>query len=263
MPPSPCPWLRLEYVAISLAATGALYLVEWSRQDRPPGTPLGARVRSAFSAGAVVPLLSGCAGILVYFAYNGLVFGGIVPVSTALKQLWSQQRWEREGGYSLTQNFLDTWQIDAFGHELPIALEVCAYLLLVWWFARRSQSRTDWLLLVFLVAMFGLAAGHLAKFAQSVLTIHPIWGWHSWYFVPGYLTTALIVPVRCYVAIYLVRRFIGPRSHRAAAFLRLGIIVAGAVFLLARADFTLRSGLWTRRAGQPTANGRLLLIWVR
>ncbi len=229
------PWVRLEYVAISLAAMGALCLVEWSRQDPPPP---GARVRSAFSAKATVPLLSGCAGILVYFAYNGLAFGGIVPVSAALKQLWSQRRWENRDGYSLTQNFLDTLQIDAFGRELPVALEVCAYLLLVWWFARRSQSRTDWLLLVFLVGMFGLAAGHLAKFAQSVLTIHPSWGWHSWYFVPGYLMMALIVPVRCYVAIYLVRRFIGPGPHRAAAVLRLGIVVAGAVFLLAKADFT-------------------------
>ena len=93
-------------------------------------------------------------------------------------------------------------------------------------------------MLVFLVAAFGLAAGHLAKFVQTVLTIHPKWGGYLWYFVPGYLTMALIIPVRCYVAIYLVRRFIEPRSHRAADILRLGIVVVGAVFLFARADFT-------------------------
>ncbi len=168
------PWARLEYAAISLAATGALCLVEWSRQHRPPGAPLGERVRSTLSAKAIVPLLSGCAGILVYFAYNRLVFGGIVPVSAASKQVWSQMRWEKEGGYSLTQNFRDVLQIGVFDLELLVALEICAYLLLVWWFARRSHSREDWLLLVFLVGVFGLAAGHVAKFAQTVLTVHPL-----------------------------------------------------------------------------------------
>ena len=232
------PWVRLEYVAISLAATGALCLIEWSWRERAPGAPLGARARSALSVRAVVPFLAAGAGILVYFAYNRLVFGGIVPVSGATKQRWSQNRWEREGGYSFVQNFQDVLQIPVFDYELVVALEVCVLFLLVWWFARRSRSRQDWLLLAFLIGVSGLAAGHLAKFVQTVLTIHPSWGPEPWYFVPAYLLMTLIVPARCCVAIYFIRRFIGPKSHRAANILSLGVVVAGVVFLLEKADFT-------------------------
>ena len=232
------PWVRLEYIAISLAATAALCLIEWSRQERASGAPLGERVRSAPSVKAVVPFLAAGAGLLVYFAYNWLVFGGIVPVSGATKNFRSQVRWEQEGGYSLAQNFRDILQIPVFDDELLVALEVCAYLLLVWWFARRSRSRKDWLLLAFLVGVFSLAAGHLAKFAQTVLTIHPSMGPWSWYFVPAYLMMVLIVPVRCYVAIYFIRRFIGPKSQHATNILSLGIVLTGAAFLFIKADFT-------------------------
>ena len=233
------PWVRLEYVAISLAATGALCLIEWSWRERAPGAPLGARARSVLSVKAVVPFLAAGAGILVYFAYNRLVFGGIVPVSAATKQGWSQNRWEQEGGYSFVQNFQDVLQIPVFDYELVVALEVCALFLLVWWFARRSRSRQDWLLLAFLAGVSGLAAGHLAKFAQTVLTVHPFFqGRFSWYFVPAYLMMALIIPVRCYVAIHFIRQFIGSRSQYAANILSLGVVVAGAIFLLAKVDFT-------------------------
>ena len=232
------PWVRLEYIAISLAATAALCLIEWSWQERAPSASLGERARSARSVKAVVPFLAAGAGILVYFAYNGLVFGGIVPVSAATKSFRSQVRWEHEGGYSLAQNFRDILQIPVFDDELLVALEVCAYLLLVWWFARRSRSRQDWLLLAFLVGVFSLAAGHLAKFAQTVLTIHPSLGPWPWYFVPAYLMTVLIVPVRCYVAIYFIRRFIGSKSQPATNTLSSGIVLAGAAFLFVKADFT-------------------------
>ena len=232
------PWVRLEYIAISLAATAALCLIEWSWQERAPSASLGERARSARSVKAVVPFLAAGAGILVYFAYNWLVFGGIVPVSGATKQARSQVRWEQEGGYSLAQNFRDILQIPVFDYELLVALEVCAYLLLVWWFARRSLSRQDLLLLAFLVGVFSLAAGHLAKFAQTVLTIHPSLGPWSWYFVPAYLMMVLIVPVRCYVAIYFIRRFIGSKSQHATNILSLGIVLTGAAFLFIKADFT-------------------------
>ena len=109
----------------------------------------------------------------MYFAYNRLVFGGIVPVSGAVKQMWSQRSWEREGGYNFVQNFRDVLQTPAFDYELLVALEVCAYVVLVWWFSGRSRSRKDWLLLAFLVGVFGLAAGHMAQFAHAVLTTHP------------------------------------------------------------------------------------------
>ena len=233
------PWVRLEYIAISVAATAALWFVEWSRRERAPGAPIGERARSALSVKAAVPLLAAGASILVYFAYNRLVFGGVVPVSGATKAAWSQRRWESEGGYSLTQNLLDALHIGVFDLELRVALEVCAYLLLVWWFARRSRNREDWLLLAFLAGVSGLAVGHLAKFGQTVLTVHPFFQGHfPWYFVPAYLMMALIIPARCYVAIHFIRRFIGPESRRAANVLSLGVVVAGAVFLLEKADFT-------------------------
>ena len=232
------PWVRLEYIAISLAATAVLCLIEWSWQERAPSASLGERARSARSVKAAVPFLAAGTGILVYFAYNGLVFGGIVPVSAATKNFRSQVKWEHEGGYSLAQNFRDILQIPVFDDELLVAMEVCAYLLLVWWFARRSRSRQDWLLLAFLVGVFGLAVGHLAKFAQTVLTIHPSLGPWSWYFVPAYLLMTLIVPVRCYVAIYFIRRFIGSKSQHATNILSSGIVLAGAAFLFVMADFT-------------------------
>ena len=232
------PWVRLEYIAISLAATAALGLIEWSRQERAPGASLGERARSALSIKAAVPFLAAAAGIPAYFAYNQLVFGGIVPVSGATKAAWAHFKWEQEGGYSLAQNFWEVLQIPVFDHELLVALEVCAYLLLVWWFARRSRSRQDRLLLAFLAGVFSLAAGHLAQFAQAVLTRYPSMGTWLWYFVPAYLMMALIVPVRCWVAIYLIRRFIGSKSQRAANILSVGIVLAGAVFLFAKTDFT-------------------------
>ena len=243
------PWVRLEYIAISLAVTAALCLIEWSRRESTAPSPvqgdgegLGAPERglahSVLAMHTVAPLLGAVAGILVYFAYNGIVFGGVTPVSGATKLMWSQRLWEQEGGYRFVQNFRDVLQIPAFGYELLVALEICAYVVLVWWFARRSRGRTDRLLLAFLVCVFGLAVGHLAKFAQTVLTMHPYWGNDAWYFVPAYLLKTLIVPVRCYVAIHLIRRILDPRSPQAANVLSVGIVVVGAVFLLTKADFT-------------------------
>ena len=234
------PWVRLEYIAISLAATGALCLVERSWQGRPSGASFGAWVRSISALNALPPLFGSGAGLLVYFAYNKLVFGGIVPVSGASKQAWSQAEWQHGGEYSLVRNFQDVLQMDVFGFGLPVALEACALFLLVWWFARRSRSPKDWLLLAFLAGVSGLAVGHLAKLGQTVLTVHPVLqGQFAWYFVPAYLMMALIVPVNCCAAVHFIRRFIGPKSQRATNILSLGIVVAGAAFLLAKADFTV------------------------
>ena len=278
------PYVRLEYIAISLAATAALGLIEWSRRESP-SFPLPPPVegkgrgeaprrreesrfllrlwekasdeglaRSVLAMNTVAPLVGAVAGILVYFAYNGIVFGGVTPVSGATKQMWSQRLWDQEGGYSFVQNFQDVLQIPAFGHGLLVALEVCAYVVLVWWFARRSRGRTDWLLLAFLVCVFGLAVGHLAKFAQTVLTVHPNWGSDGWYFVPAYLLETLIIPARCYVAIHFIRRFIGPRSPQAANLLSVGVVAVGTVFLFTKADFAGPFQFVDRR-GEATYRG--------
>ena len=231
------PWVRLEYIAISLTATAAL-LMEWLRRKRTPGASWRAALTSIPSRRAFAPIISAVAGLLTYFAYNKLVFGGIVPVSGATKRAWSQIRFEEEGGYRLFQNFQAVRQIDVFNNEtLLTALAICAGFLLVGWLAGRSRSREDWLLLAFLVGGFSLAVGHLAKFAQTVLQVHPNWGGYTWYFAPAYLMLALVIPVGCYVAIHLLRRFIGPRSARVSNVLSVVILVVGAVLLFTKADF--------------------------
>ncbi len=228
------PWVRIEYIAVSLAATAVLCAIEWSRQERR-ALRLSELAKLWY---AYIPLIGAAAGILLYFAYNGLVFGGIVPVSAATQRAWAQDRWAYQGGYNLVESFLGTLRFDVFDYEFLIAFEICAYLLIVWRLALRSKERRDWLLLAFLVGAFGLAAGHLAKFAQTVLISHPEQGYRIWYFVPAYMMEALIIPIRLYVAIWLIRRFIAPRRRAAANALSVGVFVIGAAFLLARAGFT-------------------------
>ncbi len=227
------PWVRLEYIAVSLAATAALCAIEWSRQER---RALSLSELANFRR-AYIPLIGAVGGILVYFAYNRLAFGGALPVNALTKQAWSQNKWAREGGYDFIQNFGDTLRLGVFDYELLIALEICAYLLLIWRLALRSNERRDWLLVAFLVGVFGLAAGHIAKFAQSVLIMHPNEAHRIWYFVPAYLMAALIIPIRLYIAIYLIRRLLATRRQIAANALSVGVVVIGAAVLLARAGF--------------------------
>ena len=258
------PWVRLEYIAISLATTSALAFIEWSRLSadvppRPPGAPSPRILSSSSSSHLFIPILSAVAGILVFFIYNKLAFGGIVPVSGATKQAWARSLWEQEGGYSLTKNLQGTLDISVFGDKGPLVLVACVCLPLVWWFARRSRSRQDWLLLAFLAGVFGLAAGHLARFAYSVLTMHPSQvDWTEWYYVPVYLLSALIIPVVCYIAIYFIRHFIGfigPRSYRATNILGSGIVIVGAVFLLAKADVFTSPFAFVTRSSENTVYG--------
>ena len=234
------PWVRLEYVAISLAATAALCFIEWSWRAGALGrVPGGVRSISIPSLAAFTPLLGACAGVLVYFAWNGIVFGGIVPVSGATKQLFSQAWLEREGGYSFIRNFQEVAGSGFFDWELLVALEVCVYFLLVWWFGRRSRTGEDWLFLAFLAGVFALSAGHVAKFVQSVLTMHPHYVEYSpWYYVPAYLMMALVVPVRCYVAIYVIECIIDKKWPRIASILSKCILASTALFLFAATNFS-------------------------
>ena len=227
------PWVRIECIAVSLSAAAALCVIEWSRQERR-SLRLSelANMRQAY-----IPLIGAIAGILLYFAYNWLVFGGILPVSAAAKLASSQAQWAREGGYIFIENFRYAIRRNIFDYELRFALEICAYLLIAWRLALRSNDMRDWLLVAFLIGMFGLAAEHIAKFVQTVLTVHPYTESHVWYFVPAYLITALIIPIRLYIAILLIRRFIAPRWRIAANALSIGVVVIGAAVLLGRAGF--------------------------
>ena len=247
------PWARLEWAAVAVGATAALGFLEWSgrlscaRNAPPTAGPCGPGIASRgalfrlLRLQAAVPLAGALAGILVYFAYNGVVFGGVVPVSGAVKaDVRTPRLWEEEGGYALAKSFEAYVRSEAFDNELLIALEVCVYALLAWWLSGRARNREDTLLLVFVAGVFGLAAGHLAMFAQCVLFLHPwqtislLW---EWYFVPAHLMEALVVPLRCCMGIYLVRRLVGARLPRTSDVLRLAAIVAATVVLAAKVDF--------------------------
>ena len=224
------PWARLEYMAISLAAASALCLIEYSLQEGPRGASWKALFRGLLELDAAALLLGAAAGIFAYFAYNGIVFGGIVPVSGAIKAAVSQTEMS-----SLSQNFQDVRKVWIFVDGLPAALEICAWFAFFWHSARRSRRRRDYLTLVFMVGAFSLAAGHFGKFAQTVVTIVPRMTNYMWYFVPAYLMTALLIPIRCYAAIQFVRRFIKPKRRRSA---NLAIVAVGAAALWTETDFS-------------------------
>lgn len=233
------PWVRLECIAVSLAATAYLGALAAWRGGRGAGDGILSRTtRSRLTLAATAPLLGAIAGILVYFSYNWVFFDGFVPVSGAVKYAWSQYQWEQQGGYDLVQNFREALRIPIFGYEMLIALESCAYVLVLGGLARRSNNQQDWLLLAFLTGMFALAAGHLAQFAQTVLTVHPAYhGAFPWYFVPAYLMMSLIIPVRCFVILYLLRRFVDLRWPRVASLLKTGVVAVGVVLSAVKTDF--------------------------
>ena len=233
------PWVRLEYVAISLTATTALCFIEWLWQDRQPGASLRARARSIPVLNATVPFLAACAGILVYFAYNWLVFGGILPVSGVSKTLWALHYWEQEGGKDLVRNVQEMRQYHAFDNDvLLLSLGICICLPLVWWLTLHLRGQKDRLFSVFLVGAFSLATGHLAKFAHAVFTMHPSLGWNLEYFALPPMMRALAVPLGCYVALHLVRHCIAKKSVALSNILSVGIIVVSVGFLLTKADFS-------------------------
>ena len=239
------PWVRLEYVAISMAATVALCLIEWSRRKESLAWggggvwSLGAFISSLSSLRSLIPFAGACAGISAYFAYNGVVFGGIVPVSGAFKLMWSQSRWAKSE-YGFLQNFQDMMYRLAVGpSEFLVSIEVCVYILVVWWFGRRSRRREDDLLLGFLVGVFSLGVGHLAQFMYAVFLLHPDDHFYSqWYYVPAYLLMALIVPVRCYVIVYFIRRLIFPKLHSVASVASVGVLVIGMIVTFGKVNFT-------------------------
>lgn len=234
------PWVRLEYVAISLAVTGALLLVEIAGADGEWKGRIAPRAlvrRESFT-----PFLSSCVGVTTYFAWNGLVFGGLVPVSGATKMHSSRLRWET-AGYDFAENMRGVMNAisDFIGPgALLAALEIGFYVLLVWRFNSRRRIRDGRLTLAFLICVFGLGLGHAAKVTQSILTMDPISSSYSgWYYVPAYLMTALATPVRCYVAIHVVRGLCAHRSLAWRASKPL-ILAAGAVVLFANTNFVER-----------------------
>ena len=224
------PWVRFEYAVVSLASTAALWVVA----DGRAGAPAAHRLRRLFGSSSI-PAIGSLAGVLVYFAYNRAVFGGAVPVSGAVKTAWAHAIREVQGGHDITRAVQEALSVPVYGSELAVAVELCVWLLLVLWLVGRSGGRAGRGLLAFLICMFGLVAVHIAEFVSLVVVTHPqLAGAHYW--APSHLMMACIVPARCCIAIYLVRRFVAPRSARLASGLRVGVLLAGAVVLLAKAD---------------------------
>ena len=236
------PWVRLEYIVVSLAVAGSLLILSRSgsrtTEQRPPSS----------TAKSFAPLLGAGAGISTYFIYNGLVFGGIVPVSGATKLFLSRNAWEQGGGYDFLENLSAVMTLIGrhVGFEewrLPLlVLEVCVYVVLVWGLSRRSPGREDRLLLVFLVCVLSLGLEHLSKIMFSALNTHPyLVAYSAWYYVPAYLMAALIVPTRCYMIIYIIRRFSVFQSFGTTVSSNC-IIVAGLIWISITSNFM---GHWT------------------
>ena len=251
------PWARLEYVAISLAGTGALLLLEWTWQERR----CGELKFTLPNLRTFVPIFGAIAGILSYFAYNQLVFGGPVPVSGATKQAWAQDRWQEAGGYDFPQNLREMMALPVFDDELLVAAGIIVGAALLWWWLRRE----DRLLLLFVAGVASLAAGHLVRFALSVLTVHPDEPFWPWYFAPAYLMMALAYPVGCMVALYLARRFVLPRKARAAGILRVAVVVPFVAIPLAQADVSRpfrNADAWSEEVALSAETLRVMSILV-
>ena len=193
------PWVRLEYVAISLTVGAALFVIERSWR------------RAGFRE-SLLPLAGALCGFAAYLAYNQLVFGGAVPVSGAVKHAWSQELWEALGGFDLAQNILQVAR-ERWVDNLA-ALVVCVAAVPVWRRARRSDSAGDRLFISFYAGILALAAAHLAKLAQTVLFMHADFGIYRTYYVPGDLMMPLLAAVGWRLAAKPVGRVASRRVGR-------------------------------------------------
>lgn len=232
------PWVRTEYVVIAVFVTGVLYLLPatGARSWQPRPYFSWAKLRADG-----LPLLAALASIGVYFLYNGVVFGGIVPVSGATKLAWGAEWWAGRD-ISVLDKWLDAgWRwIKAAGHDAIRSLELGIYVLAVLIVAvRRSWREEDRLLLTVLVVVLALGVETVAVkglIAFFYTTTSPLYT--SWYYAPGYLVAVLMVPVRCFVAIFFWRLLARGRSAPVQQAGVVAICIAGAYAMFDRATFT-------------------------
>ena len=220
------PWVRLEYVAIALCVTGGVGCLCVGFGAAPLPRDRISRLRTA-----VVPFVAAIAGIVAYLLYNGVVFGGVLPVSGAAKVDVSAQwatvdavDWRRLGGVVL--------------REALLVAELCCYVLVAAGVARFRGWNTE---AVGVLAVLGtvLALGVEDVFSKALTALFysaHVEGYSHWYYVPGYLVAALMAPVRCFVAIFLLRWLLPvPWARRLAV---VAVCAAGIVLALAPYKFT-------------------------
>lgn len=224
------PWVRLEYVAISLLLTVALYFLPDGRRQTQ-GYFSAARLRTEG-----VPALAAVAGLLAYFLYNGIVFGGIVPVSGASKLAWSQAWFAKYTGDSM-EDFAVAYKLflQTARWDLIYLSELCVYALLAFGIGLAAGwRREDRLLLAVLAFVLALALETVVLKAQVALFYHAdVRRSTFWYYAPGHLMAALMVPMRCYVAIALLRLAARDRFQTAA---RAGVLTICLVGIYASFD---------------------------
>ena len=228
------PWVRLEYVAIALVVTGGLALL-------PRGTIARGSWRRYFSVAWMrvegVPLFAAIAGVLVYFAYNGLVFGGILPVSAATKIAWSDD-WDADDA---VDRMAELGRLaGTAGEDALVVAELCVYAALVWGVARfRGWNKDTGGLLAVLVTTLALGVENLAVKGQVVWQYSArIETYTFWYYVPGYLVAALMVPVRCFVIVFLLRRLLPDRRASLRRLAVAGVCAGGLAFSFDPYQFT-------------------------
>ena len=229
------PWVRLEYAAIAALVTGSVCLL-------PVGGASGGALGQAYFSMARLrlaglPLGAAVVSVLVYFLYNGVVFGGVLPVSAAAKMATSAH-WAASEGVdwaAVGRRF-----VSATGRDAVTVAELCAYVLATWGVARTGGWRNEarLLLTVLLVALV-LGVQNLAVKGQVALFYHAsVAGYSHWYFVPGYLVAALMMPLRCCVAIFLLRWFVSVRWARWRRLAVVAVCASGIALVLDPYRFT-------------------------
>ena len=228
------PWVRLEYVAIALFVTGGLALGAarrctpsmWGGHTRPASCGGAARLPAAF-----LPFVAAIAGALAYVLYNGAVFGGVLPVSAAAKLAdglgpgsGAGAGWEEIGG----------WLAAAEPHVAVVA-ELCGYMLVVWGIARfRGWGNEAICLFAILLTVLAFSVENLAaRTLVGSLYETSTQQYTYWYWVPGYLVAGLLVPIRCCVAIFLLRRLVPARWRN---WRRTAVVAVGAAGVAAAYD---------------------------
>jgi hypothetical protein len=172
------PWVRLELVAAAtvLAACVTAYSAFLGRWHG----------RNVILLWALI-----AAGFLGYLAYNKLVFGTPWPVSGQVKNYWSSLRIAKSEHFSWLDNavaILRPHIKETFVALVSLALVIGSWLVPTYrWKGRYVNHAFD----AFLVT---LACAHLSRLGYSMLVSHVDYD-AGWYYVPGQVAVAVIVPV--------------------------------------------------------------------